>query len=104
VQVLLVTVKMKPEHRPAFIKAMLEDARGSVTNEPGCLRFDVLQDEEDLNTLHLYEVYRDKAALEAHRQAPHYTRWRETVRDWFAEPAARRSCTNVFPQDSAWKK
>jgi quinol monooxygenase YgiN len=102
-QVLLVTVKMKPERRDAFMKAMLEDARGSVTNEPGCLRFDVIQDESDPNTIHLYEVYRDKAAVEAHRQAPHYLRWRSTVQEWFAEPVVRRSGANIFPTDAAWK-
>ena len=61
------------------------------------------QEEEDPNTLHLYEVYRDEAALEAHRQAPHYTRWRDTVRDWFAEPPSRLTLVNVFPTDDAWK-
>ena len=71
--VLIVTLKIKSEHREAFIEAMLEDARGSVRNEPGCLRFDVLQDDQEPNTLHLYEVYRDQSALEAHRQAPHYS-------------------------------
>ena len=102
-QVLMVTLKIRPEHREAFIEAMLEDARGSVQNEPGCLRFDVLQDDQEPNTLHLYEVYRDQAALEAHRQAPHYIRWRNTVADWHAEPPVRHSCSNVYPGDDAWR-
>ena len=102
-KVLLVTIKIKPEHRDAFMEAMLDDARGSNNDEPGCLRFDVLQDEEDPDTIHLYEAYRDQAALEAHRQAPHYIRWRDTVQDWFAEPPVRRMCANVFPPDNAWR-
>ncbi len=101
--VLMVTIQVKPEHREAFMEAMLDDARGSNEDEPGCLRFDVLQDTEDPNRVHLYEVYRDEAALEAHRQAPHYTKWRATVQDWFAEPPARHVCRNVYPSDSAWR-
>ena len=46
-QALVVTIQIKPEHKEAFMKSMLEDAYGSVTNEPGCLRFDVVEDAED---------------------------------------------------------
>ena len=45
-QAIIVTIQIKPDHREAFMEAMLDDARGSVGNEPGCLRFDVLQDAE----------------------------------------------------------
>src|SRR5215510_3530319 len=79
---LMVTIKIKAGHRDAFMEAMLSDARGSVHDELGCLRFDVLQDVKDPNTIYLYEVYRDEAAMEAHRQAPHFVKWRETVADW----------------------
>lgn len=101
---LLVTIRMQPEHRDEFIAAMLDDASGSVSNEPGCLRFDVLQDKSDPNVLHLYEVYRDQAALEAHRQAPHYLKWRETVKDWHAAEPVRIECTTIYPPDSEWSK
>ena len=103
-QALVVTLQIKPEHREAFMEAMLDDARGSVANEPGCLRFDVVQDLEDPNRIHLYEVYRDEAAIEAHRQAPHFVKWRDTVKDWHAADPVRRVCTTVFPPDSAWHK
>ena len=101
--VLMVTIQVKPEHREAFLEATLSDAKGSNEDEPGCLRFDVLQDTEDPNRVHLYEVYRDEAALEAHRQAPHYTKWRATVQEWFAEPPVRHICRKVYPPDSAWR-
>lgn len=41
--VLVVTIDIKPEFTERFIAAMLDDARGSVRNEPGCVRFDVIQ-------------------------------------------------------------
>ena len=80
---LFVTVKIKPGHRYEFIEATMGDAIGSNNDEPGCLRFDVLEDNNDPNTVYLYEVYKDRTAWEiAHRSAPHYTKWRETVSDW----------------------
>jgi len=72
---LFVTVRMKPEYRDQILKGALEDGRGSREDEPGCLRFDVFQDDSDPNTIYFYEVYRDDAALEAHRAAPHYPAW-----------------------------
>ena len=101
--VLMVTLQVKPERREQFMEAMLGDARGSNEDEPGCLRFDTLQDTEDPNRIHLYEVYRDEAAFKAHQQAPHYLKWRDTVRDWFASPTVRHVCRNVYPQDQAWR-
>ena len=102
--VLMVTIKIKPEHKEAFMESMLGDAVGSVRNEPGCLRFDVMQDEEDPNKIYLHEVYKDRAAFDAHLQAPHFIKWRDAVADWFAEPAVAGRGSNVFPTDADWHK
>ena len=101
---LIVTIQIKPDQKGPFMAAMDGDAIGSNNDEPGCLRFDVLQDNEDPNRIHLYEVYQDEAALEAHRQAPHYLKWRETVADWFAGETVRRVATPVYPPERAWTK
>ena len=99
---LVVTIKIKAAHKEAFMASMMDDARGSNNDEPGCLRFDVLQDIEDPNKIHLYEVYKDQAAVDAHRAAPHYTKWRETVQDWFDGEIVRRLASPVFPPDGSW--
>jgi autoinducer 2-degrading protein len=39
---------------------------GAVVDEPGCLRFDVIQDANDANRIWFYEVYKDEAAFQAH--------------------------------------
>ena len=100
---LMVTIRIKAGYRDAFIEAMLSDARGSVHDELGCLRFDVLQDVQDPNTIYLYEVYRDEVAIEVHRQAPHFVKWRETVKDWFDGDPAVHQCLTVFPSESTWE-
>ena len=42
--VIVAPIQIKEGHREAFIEAMLDDAKGSVRDEPDCLRFDVIQD------------------------------------------------------------
>jgi (4S)-4-hydroxy-5-phosphonooxypentane-2,3-dione isomerase len=100
---LLVTIKIKPGYRDAFLESLMGDARGSVNDEPGCLRFDVLQDSADPNRIFLSEVYKDEQALDAHRQAPHFKKWRETVQAWCDGEPQRHVCSTVFPTEDAWK-
>jgi len=101
--VLMVSIRIKEGHKDEFMEEMLGDAIGSNRDEPGCLRFDVLQDTEDDNLIHLYEVYKDEASLEAHRQAPHYLKWRDAVQGWREGDPIRSVCTNVYPGDGSWR-
>ena len=91
-----VKVKVKAERRADFLKAIEVDALGSERDEPGCARFNVLQDQADPNTYYFYEVYRDEAALEAHRAAPHYAVWRAAA-DTLDGPTQAVRCNTVFP-------
>ena len=70
----LVEVEVKPERLDEFLEVMRQDAVGSRT-EPGCLRFDVMQDQENPCKFTLYEVYKDAAAAAAHRDFPHFKLW-----------------------------
>ena len=79
-----VKVRIKPELREKFLKAIEADALGSERDEPGCLRFNVLQDEKDGNVYYFYEVYKDMAALEAHRAAPHFKELGRKLGDYLA--------------------
>jgi len=91
-----VKVRIKPELRQRFLDAIEVDALGSERDEPGCLRFNVLQDEKDPNVYYFFEVYRDQAALEAHRTMPHYATWRAAA-DTLDGPTEPRRLTPVFP-------
>ena len=70
----VVTVEfgIKPESVAAFRPAMLENAKASVTDEPGCRQFDVCFDTEDPSKCFLYEVYDDRAAFEVHLAMAHF--------------------------------
>jgi len=74
---LVVSLYVKPGMRDRFLAAAEDDSASSVRDEPGCLRFDVLEDQADPNHFFFYEIYEDDKAIEAHRQMPHYARWTE---------------------------
>jgi (4S)-4-hydroxy-5-phosphonooxypentane-2,3-dione isomerase len=93
---MLVKVRIKPTMRDKFLKAIEVDALGSERDEAGCLRFNVLQDAKDENVYYFYEIYKDEAALEAHRAAPHYAVWRAAA-DSLDGPTEAVRCTPVFP-------
>ena len=96
-----VKVRIKPAERQRFLQAIEVDALGSEGDEPGCLRFNVLQDAQDANVYYFYEVYKDQAALEAHRAAPHYAVWRAAA-DALDGPAEPVRCQPVFPAERAY--
>ena len=56
--ILHVTVQVKPEHVPEYLEAVRHDAEHSERDEPGCLRFDVIQDRDDAIRFYYYEVYK----------------------------------------------
>jgi (4S)-4-hydroxy-5-phosphonooxypentane-2,3-dione isomerase len=98
---LWVKVRVKPELRERFLQAIEADALGSERDEPGCVRFNVLRDQQDANVYYFFEVYRDEAALEAHRAAPHYELWRAAADTLDGPPQAVR-CETVFPSVPAY--
>ena len=100
---IFVTIRIRDGYADRFREASFGDAQGSTRDEPGCLRFDILQNSDDSNLFHLYEVYEDEAALDAHRSAPHYKEWRSTVQGWFEGDIERVAMTTIFPSDEGWR-
>ena len=82
-----------------FLAATLVNAQASL-DEPGVLRFDVLQDQADPAHVVLVEVYRDADASAAHKLTPHYAAWRDAVAEMMAEPRASARYAAVFPAGS----
>lgn len=76
---LTVDLNVLPGHLEDFIVAIKKNAEASFNNEPGCVYFDVNQSIDDDHHFTFFEVYEDKEALEAHRQAAHFFEWREAV-------------------------
>jgi (4S)-4-hydroxy-5-phosphonooxypentane-2,3-dione isomerase len=96
-----VKVRIKPDLRQRFLDAIETDALGSEREEPGCLRFNVLQDEQDPNVYYFYEVYTGPDALTAHQATPHYAVWK-AVADTLDGPTEAIRCRPVFPGAPAY--
>jgi autoinducer 2-degrading protein len=92
----LVYVHVKPEYLQAFVDATRRNHEASV-REPGNLRFDVLQQQDDPSRFVLYEAYATADAAAAHKQTAHYLAWRRTVADWMAEPRQGMVHDGLFP-------
>src|SRR4029453_19613910 len=93
--VVAVTIFVKPPNLAPFIEATLDNARNT-RQEPGNLRFDVSQAEDDPTRFLLYEVYREKEDFAKHQQTEHYLRWKTAVADWMAQPRQGGKHTPAF--------
>ncbi len=98
-----VEIHVKTENREDFIAASRENARATV-DEPGNLRFDVNQQVDDPDRFVFYEVYRDGNAIDAHKQTPHYAKWKDAVAPWMAQPRNGVKHVPLFPQnEGSWE-
>jgi (4S)-4-hydroxy-5-phosphonooxypentane-2,3-dione isomerase len=102
VLVVHVHVSVQPDQVHEFLAATDRNARASL-EEPGVLRFDVLQDQADPAHVVLVEVYRDADAAAAHKDTAHYATWRDSVADLMARPRESVKFAVVFPTaDDQW--
>lgn len=80
-----VHIHVKEDKIEDFKVATIENHSCSV-NEPGNLRFDLLQDAQNQCKFMLYEAYESEEAANLHKNTLHYAKWRDTVADWMFEP------------------
>ena len=81
----IVYIDVKPDCIEQF-KAISTYNHECSRKEPGNIRFDLLQDNNDPTKFVLFEVYVDADAAAAHKQTEHYLRWRDEVADYMASP------------------
>jgi len=94
--VTLVHVQVKPEFINDFIDATRNNHENSI-REPGNFRFDILQDAIDPGKFVLYEVYDNEQSVAAHKETPHYLKWRDTVSPWMQKPREGIKHKLLFP-------
>jgi len=96
-----VHIHVKPEYINEFKAACIENAKNSI-QEPGVVRFDFIQQQDDSNRFMLVEIYRTPEDALKHKETAHYAKWRDTVADMMAEPRQSVKFTNIFPEDNEW--
>ena len=70
----VVKATIEPDRMDEFM-SMIENNAIQSRKEPGCLRFDVLRDQETPNQFIFYEVYRNSDAVDFHKTQDHYNAW-----------------------------
>jgi autoinducer 2-degrading protein len=84
--VLVVRFDIPAENRQTFIDAALEDGRDSGANEPGTLRFELIEDEAVANRFYLSEAYVDEAAFDLHATGPYFAKFFEIIQPFMDGP------------------
>lgn len=93
--VTLVTIQVKEDRIEDFLQVFYPNHIGSI-QEPGCLRFDVLQDAEDPTKFTIYEAYVDEAAVKAHKTTPHYLKVKAELEDIMTGPRTHQVFKGVW--------
>ncbi|PLW75332.1 antibiotic biosynthesis monooxygenase [Cohaesibacter celericrescens] len=93
--VTLVEIQVKPDRIEDFLRVFLPNHEGSI-KEPGCIRFDVLQDPDDACKFIIYEAYEDEDAVKAHKQTPHYLKVKSELEGIMTGPRTHRVLSGVW--------
>ena len=94
---LIVSLDVHADRLDQFLAAIQENAARSFNDEPGCRYFDVTQDIRQPTHFIFYELYDDEAAIEAHRQAPHFAKWRQAAEQCVVKGSQVNTfCTQLF--------
>ena len=91
------TIEVAPGQKDQLIAALIAHRARCLKDEPGTLQMEVLAPRDDDTKLLLYEVYRDDAAFDVHRNGPSYARWRKET----AGTIAKFSVTRCTPVESS---
>ena len=105
--VLVVRFEIRAQFRKEFLELMSNHARSTLSEEAGCLQFDVLlANEEELSdgtvrqagdeSVLIVETYRDAEAFRAHLDSDRLPRVREAYTDWVID----RHITRCWTLDS----
>jgi len=81
--VVMATMTIKEHYLDRFIDFSISDGLDSVLTEPGCRRFDIIQDHEQKNKFLMVEAYDNKDSFTAHLASEHFMKWHRAVRPTF---------------------
>ena len=97
-----VAVHVTPDSVAPFIAATRENARHSI-EEPGVVRFDLIQQDDDPTRFLLVEIYRTPDDPAKHKETAHYATWRDTVAPMMAEGRQSVKYHALAPAAAKWE-
>lgn len=93
-----VFISVKEEHTSQFKEATVENARNSF-EEPGVVRFEVMQQQDAPSEFVLEEIYLSSDDQLKHRETDHYKKWKETTAMMIAKPYKIIYYNSVWPEE-----
>ena len=93
------TIKPKPEFFDRA-KAALEELVPPTLAEPGCHLFTVLENRDEPGILHLFEIFDDDAAVQAHYEKDYTKDVFAKYQDWLAAPVEIHHLSVTSPLSS----
>jgi len=96
VYVVTVEFTIDPAQFEQFLPLMLDNARRSREDEPGCRQFDVSVDDTRPGFVFLYELYDDRAAFDHHLASPHFVSFAAATTKMITDRVIR-TCRRIAP-------
>lgn len=92
---LMVELAVTPDSGAAFERAFAVQAAAVQANEPGNRLYELFKSTNLSDSYTLVEIYKDDAALQAHRASPHMAANRPLTAPFFAAPPVMHMFTVV---------
>lgn len=73
--------RVLPEHVSDYIENMRICAQ-KTNQEPGCIRYEVMQDVAEPTLMCLFQIFEDEAAYQSHQDSEHHGVWIEMSGPW----------------------
>jgi len=74
-------VSIDPAQLDNYKKILTDEVQTAVRIEPGVLSISVVADQKNPNQIMLLEVYADEQAYRAHRETPHFKKYKIETKD-----------------------
>ena len=73
-------IVVDPAQLDAYKAAVIEQIEAAIRLEPGVLTLYSVSNKDNPNQITVFEIYRDRDAYLAHLQAPHFLKYKATVK------------------------
>lgn len=80
-----VSIRLHEGAAQGFMPLMERNARQSLKDEPGCIRFDICSDNQRPKDIFLYELYETPEAFQLHLKTPHFLAFDQETASMIAE-------------------
>lgn len=75
-------IKVDASHLERYTAALKEQMNAAIATEPGVLSYTAVADKKDSTLITILEIYASAEAYQSHITAPHFKKYKETVKDW----------------------